>query len=397
MFHTKRPTTPNAAVKEFTMTSGTAAYTDGEEFPMDIQRRMDAMATLVNLACAEENKYLMANHSDLLRDILVVGNTDPVAGCREHAATILMNLSYHEPNQQLLGNHDQVLDTLVVLMGDNLAPTRRYASAALFTLACVLSNATVMTSHRGGSILESLRVALLEDMSEEARINAAEALWHFAKNGHAYEQEQQVLQEEKDKVSSTTSPIEHMSNHPGLMVGLSMAVTRDENPEVRNFAARALEWLAGSLHFPAEAHRSLLTALVVSSEWTGASSISQGFLNQASNSQNRLPMVQHPGLLDALANLALLQALELQHVRSPAVAAIEQLSQEKLARSAMKKHEGIMMALTKATFNAEEEEAAGGGGMSEYDEHGQAHQLDGMTTTTQAMRAALKNLTNAIY
>lgn len=44
----------------------------------------------VNLACAEENKHMLANHPGLLDEIIYMATTDPVPQAREHAATIIM-------------------------------------------------------------------------------------------------------------------------------------------------------------------------------------------------------------------------------------------------------------------------------------------------------------------
>ena len=368
-----------------------------EEFQSDVQRRIDSFATLVNLACAEENKYLMVHQAVLLREICKSANTDPVAQVREHAATVLMNLAYHEPNQSDLAQNPLILDTLVVLMADSHVPTRKYATAALFTLACVLQNAAIMTSHRGGSILESLRVVLIEDTSDEARINAAEALNVFARNVAIFDEPNSsqlittttetgldalLLDDEDESLDQkpsalTLTPVECIANHPGLLDALAQAVLNDDHPEVRNFAARALEGLAMTLHFPSKSHSALLTALVEASAWTGTSSVASAFWEQSKHDQNRLVLVQHPALLDALAQLALLQALDVQHVRGPAISAIEQLAQEPKCRSPLAQHEGIMMALTRATFANDEDD------------------LDDPLGNTQLIKSALKNLTLA--
>lgn len=48
----------------------------------------------VNLACAEENKHMLANHPGLLEEIIYMATTDPVPQAREHAATIIMVCSW---------------------------------------------------------------------------------------------------------------------------------------------------------------------------------------------------------------------------------------------------------------------------------------------------------------
>ena len=64
-------------------------------------------------------------------------------------------------------SQDNLLDTLVYLLSDVSPFTRRYASAALFTLACTYANTAVMSRHCDGGILEALRKVLLNDPVDE--------------------------------------------------------------------------------------------------------------------------------------------------------------------------------------------------------------------------------------
>lgn len=95
-------------------------------------------------------------------------------------------------------NQDHLLDTLLHLLYDVSPFTRRYASAALFTLACVYANTSLIASHCSGGILEALRRVLLNDPVDEARINAAEALFNLARN-------------------NAQGTVEIMGNHPKLL------------------------------------------------------------------------------------------------------------------------------------------------------------------------------------
>ena len=61
-------------------------------------------------------------------------------------------------------------------------------------------------------------------------------------------------------------------------------------------------------------------------------------------------MVEHPGLLDALATLSLLPGVTDYEVESCAISAIERLSKEASTRHIMVRNSGIMTALTTATF-----------------------------------------------
>ena len=88
-------------------------------------------------------------------------------------------------------------------------------------------------------------------------------------------------------------------------------------------------------------------------------------------------MVEHPGLLDALATLSLLDGVTDDEVKTCAITAIERLSKEASTRHIMVQNEGVMTALTKATF-------AKGGAEDDTPDEG--------TPTALLMKTALKNL-----
>jgi hypothetical protein len=58
----------------------------------EITARVDAIAVIVNLACAEENKIMLVYHPGLLDAVINIANLDPIEEAREHAAIVLMNL-----------------------------------------------------------------------------------------------------------------------------------------------------------------------------------------------------------------------------------------------------------------------------------------------------------------
>jgi hypothetical protein len=61
--------------------------------------RMDAIATIVNLACAEENKTKILEHPGLLDAVIHVAQNDPIDDAREHASIVLMNLALADDNK----------------------------------------------------------------------------------------------------------------------------------------------------------------------------------------------------------------------------------------------------------------------------------------------------------
>jgi hypothetical protein len=125
-------------------------------------------------------------------------------------------------------------------------------------------------------------------------------------------------------------------------------------------------------------HRILLKALTTASQWTKTTCIAEALKMQASLSENRKPMVEHPGLLDALATLSLLDGVTDDEVKTCAISAIERLSKEASTRHIMVQNEGVMTALTKATF-------AKDGAEDDAPDEG--------TPTALLMKTALKNLT----
>ncbi|KAL7489934.1 hypothetical protein ACHAW6_015664 [Cyclotella cf. meneghiniana] len=325
----------------------------------DISARVDAIACLVNLACAEENKIMLVYHPGLLDAVINIANHDPIEEAREHATIVMMNLAYAEENKVHMVNQDNLLDTLVHLLADASPFTRRYASAALFTLACTYANTAVMARHCDGGILEALRKVLLNDPVDEARVNAAEALFNMARN-------------------NSDDTVENMGNHPKLLASLAHSVLTDYSADVRAYSARALEWLSADIHHPMKCHPRLLQALTTASQWTKTTCIAEALKMQASIDGNRKSMVEHPGLLDALAQLSLLDGINDDELKTCAISALERLSKEPSTRHLMVRNEGVMTALTRATF-------AEGGYDDDDDEEEEA-------PTALLMKTALKNL-----
>ncbi len=64
----------------------------------EISARVDAIAVIVNLACAEENKIMLVYHPGLLDAVIDIANHDPIEEAREHAAIVLMNLVRLSPD-----------------------------------------------------------------------------------------------------------------------------------------------------------------------------------------------------------------------------------------------------------------------------------------------------------
>ncbi len=61
--------------------------------------RMDTIATVVNLACAEENKSKLLNHPGMLDAVVDVAENDDIPDAREHASMVVMNLALADENK----------------------------------------------------------------------------------------------------------------------------------------------------------------------------------------------------------------------------------------------------------------------------------------------------------
>lgn len=66
---------------------------------LDTVSRIDTIATIVNLACAEGNKSKLFNHPGLLDAVICVARDDPINEAREHASIVLMNLALEDSNK----------------------------------------------------------------------------------------------------------------------------------------------------------------------------------------------------------------------------------------------------------------------------------------------------------
>ena len=103
----------------------------------------------------------------------------------------------------------------------------------------------------------------------------------------------------------------------------------------------------------------MLSALVKAATWTNTDCIAEAFRAQAAVSENCVIMAHHHGLLNAPSRLALTrgEGPNVEKVRMAACLAIELMSRQDEARALLSQNEGIIMALTKASYGEEEREA----------------------------------------
>lgn len=325
--------------------------------------RIDAIATIVNLAVAEENKTKLLDHPGLLEAVIAMAQNDPIFEAREHASIVIMNLALEDSNKVKMAQSDQLVNLILNLLTSNFVNIRRYASAIVLSLACEAENTVRLTTFQHGLVLAQLSQILKQDQVEEIRINVAECLFNCIR----YSQEPET--------------VEVIGEHRDVLPALSTAVLSDYSADVRAYAARTLEWLAADIHHDTPCHSRLLDALAEAALWTKTNCIVEAMKSQAMIAENRKSLVEHKGILDALSTLASLHGMNDQEVRESALVAIERLTHEPSTRHIMAAHQGIMTELTRATFSSS--------GIREEHEEDDAK-------SRRLMKSALKYLADAL-
>jgi len=343
-----------------------ASYRVGMGHLLTEATRFNAIAIMTNLAHADGNKLYMMEHPNLMPNLCHVAQSDPNELAQRCSSLALMNLSHgddsHVPD---MTGHEYMLETLWKLLQEDPPEIRRNAAVSLYNLACSDRNADLMARFQEGVLIEALVQVLHPTSSKKSypdklKSSAAETLFNMSCS----------------KQALTTV---RMANHPSLLEGLSNTIQSPENSlDVKLFCAATIRRLAEVIEHPMLCLGSLFAALVKGQNWTQTDDIAQGFVLQAKNVEHRKMMVFHHGLLSALADMAILQGDdEYAKIREHALSTIALLSSEYETRSVMSRHEGVMMALTRASYRMKENV-----GEEEY--------VD--PATGELVREALKNL-----
>lgn len=333
--------------------------------------RIARVRIIANLANCEENKVLMYEHEGLLDSILRIGHLDLSETAREYASTALMDLASAPANQVPLAKNEKLLGTLVkMVLVEKIATTRESAITALQNLAFTKENRNILVNFKQGIVLEALKKALNSDKNDKARRRAAGALTNLA-------------------CEETAG---RMGCHKGLLDTLAIVSTKDENEDVQTRASLALTKIASHVTIRMECYEALLDALVVASLSSATNSVTAVMRVKARDPENRESMARHPGILDTLAdicisigsnlkdkdnamraimhltnengnrklmcNKSILEALvkgaslegkETEEIRDSAIRAIERLATEFSNRPYMARHDGLLVAIAKAT------------------------------------------------
>lgn len=338
---------------------------------LNADSRVVRMRVIANLANADENKVIMYEHTGFIGSVLRVANLDLADNAREYASAVLMDLASAPLNQAPMARNDKLLATLVKLcVIDDIPETREYAVTALQNLAFAKENRKRLTTFGAGVVLEALKKTVSSDPNYRARRRAAGALTNLACDETA----------------------QRIGSHRGLLNVLSVVSMKDGNEDVQRRAALALTKIASSITVSMQCHAQLLDALVVSASGKNLSSAAVVFRAKAKNLQNRSCMARHSGCIEALAKITsshharskdkenamrammhltnddsnkkmmacktVLDALvkgasmngqENENTRDSAITAMERLATESSNRKLMARHEGLLVAIAKAT------------------------------------------------
>lgn len=318
--------------------NGVRGSSSGVGLVMTEAARFNTIATLTNLAAAEENRITMLAESSLVDNIARIVQNERSDVARQCSALALMNLSNGDKDHVPEMATELLLETLITLMKDDMPETRRNAAVALFNVACADENTIRVAKFRDGIILDALIEVISNDDQDESRSNAAETLFNMSCS---------------DAIETT----DLMSNHPGLLESLALVLTTTSHNakiDVKMYCAATLRRMAEIIKYPMKSQIPLLAALVKASSWTRTSDIAEAMEAHAEYQENRKSMAEYHGLLNSLGKLALttIEQGGKEHVKvqRAAVSAIERLARDETARPLLAHNEGIMMALTRASY-----------------------------------------------
>ena len=298
-----------------------------------------------------------------------------------HRIIPLQNLSHGDVDHVPEICNDFVLETLLKLMKEDNPVTKRNAVVTIFNAACSDENTVRLARYRDGIVLEALMTLVGADNpayhgDDEARANAAETLFNMA-------------------CSSIPETTDRMANHAGLLECLAVTLRSEHTGlETKMYCSATLRRMAEIIHYPMISQGALLSALVKAATWTKTDCIAEAFHSQAKVTENRVVMARHHGLLNALSRLALAvgDGQDIQKVRMASCLAIEFMSREEEARDLLSQNEGIIMALTQASYRMDKEEdevSAAIDGESRGTD-------DDMSLQSRMIQLSLKNLLSAM-
>jgi hypothetical protein len=319
--------------------NGVRGASAGTGLVMTEAARFNTIATLTNLAAAEENRITMLTTPGLVDNIARVVQNERSDVARQCSALALMNLSNGDKNHVPEMASELLLETLVTLINDDLPETRRNAAVALFNVACADENTLRVARYKDGVILGALLEIITNEDSDDSRAEAAETLFNMS-------------------CSDAEETTDRMANHPALLENLAGVLHSPRaSIDVKLYCSATLRRMAEIIRAPMISQGALLSALVKAATWTRTSDIAEALDAHAEYEDNRLPMAEHHGLLNTLSSLSQLATggAETEQIREAAIRTIEKLARDEIARPLLSNNEGIMMALTQSSYKQEEQ------------------------------------------
>jgi len=333
--------------------------------------RVLRMRVIANIANAEENKTMMIRYPVLIGSVLKIAALDLSESAREYASATLMDLASSSKTQEAMANNDKLLATLVKLaVTDTKEETREYSITAMQNLAFSKDNRTRLVTFSDGVVIEALKKALSTDKNDKSRRRAAGALTNLA------------CEETADL----------MAGHEGLLQILSRVATQDTNNDVQKRSSLALTKISSTCSMNSSYFRVLMKSLVVAASSANSTGIPAVFRLKAREASMREEMARIPGILETLADMstskgysakdkenamrammhltnetenrkimcnkvvlkALVEASNMdspgsKEIRDSAVVAIERLATEVSNRQYLARHDGLLVAIAKAT------------------------------------------------
>lgn len=364
-----------------------------------------ACAALMDLASAPPNQIPMTKNERLLGTLVKLILLEKNPGTRESAITALQNLAFTKENRIRLVSFKRgvILEALIRALSntgkDFNEKSRRRSAGALTNLACDES-AGLMGRHEG--LLQTLAIVSTKDESPEVQTRSAMALTKLAasitvrmeasKDQDADSQEQGQGQDSADDVQgsgdvysnlldalvvASLSPVSNsvsavlrvkardpenrylMAKHPGILDTLSDMCLYDNDGRIRR-GGNSINISTGG-----DGGKHNYTIDVIKDR----DNATRALMHLTNESKNRSIMCT-PTVLNALVRGASItdeeiqsqqQRKRLKDVRDSAVRAIERLATEFSNRHKMAHHDGMIIAIARATEREAKLEAGSNG------------------------------------
>jgi len=327
--------------------------------------RVDALWILANLAYADKNEVMMANHQGLLDTVVEVAYED-IPEAQKQAAKVLSNLSCPIENKIPMAKRSKLLDALMLLMLKGSEKTAKYAAGAIQKLSIAKGNRVRLANHGNGSLLDALVKVAADDKIEDDTIQRAmKTLSNIAYKETA------VTMGERDTLIETICKVTHES----------------ETSDTRSAGLSTVRVLATGIQYPEQCYSELLKAMVSllrSQHREYRVAALESLKSHAIYAKNRIPIADTKGMLEALGSSAsegsaeerelavttvlnltmehnnlvfiascydvlsaLIDVLQSGENREDALQAIVNLASQNVSMEYLAKHEGLMMTMLK--------------------------------------------------